>query len=394
MHAPQALKEVVAVFLKLGTIGFGGPAATITMMEDECVERRKWLPREQFLDILGMTNLIPGPNAFEMAIHIGLLRAGWLGFLLAGAAFILPATLITLAFAWIYVQAGTVTDLQPFLIGIRAAVLAVIVASMWRLGKSAVKSIPLAVIGAMVVALSLVGVDEIAALFAGAFGGMLWLRATTKPQPIVMGLAAIGNSGVSSAKLTPFVLATAAVGGVSTGVVSISLWQIGLFFLKIGAVLYGSGYVLIAFLEGGLVQQHGWLTRNQLLDAIAVGQFTPGPLLSTATFIGYLLAGVSGAIVATVAVFLPSFVFVAFLHRFLPRLRRSPWAAAFLDAVNVSAMALMVVVAINLGRQTMKGYTPWLVFAAAAALHLRWKTNPAWLILAGAAIGWFLLRLN
>ena len=187
------------------------------------------------------------------------------------------------------------------------------------------------------------------------------------------------------AATNPYLLATAA-GGIVAGAAGVSLWKMGLFFLKVGAVLYGTGYVLIAFLEDGLVNQHGWLTKDQLLDAIAVGQFTPGPLLSTATFIGYLLAEISGAMVVTVAVFLPSFVFVAALHRILPRLRKSPWTASFLDAVNVSAVALMAVVAVNLGRQTMTGWVPWLVFGLAGVLHLRWKTNPAWLVLVGAAV--------
>ena len=222
---------------------------------------------------------------------------------------------------------------------------------------------------------------------------MMWLRAIKRPSSASLGLAVVGQAGVGAAKSGPALLATTA-GGLSAGAAAISLWKIGLFFLKIGAVLYGSGYVLIAFLEDGLVQQHGWLTRNQLLDAIAVGQFTPGPLLSTATFIGYLLAGLPGAMVATAAVFFPAFVFVAALHRVLPRLRKSLWATAFLDAVNVSAIALMAAVAVNLGLQTMTGWLPWLVFAVAAVLHLRWKTNPAWLVLGGAAMGWLMLRFN
>jgi chromate transporter len=377
--------EVATLFLKLGTIGFGGPAATIAMMEQEVVERRKWLGREQYLDLVGMTNLIPGPNGVEMAIHLGLLRAGWLGYVLAGLAFVLPATALSLAFAWIYVHLGRTTNLEPFLFGIRPAVIAIMAVSMWRLGRSAVKSRSLLAIGILVAVAAVCGVDEVAAMFVGAVLGMFWLRAskaTNSAVPLWFLPGPKGSVGITHTG----VLGTTAIAGVSAAT-GATLWSMGLFFLKVGAVLYGSGYVLVAFLQDGLVQQHGWLTEEQLLDAIAVGQFTPGPLLSTVTFVGYLLLGARGAAVGTVAVFLPSFVFVAALYRVVPHVRRWQWTAAFLDSINVSAIALMAVVGIRLGGQTMTAWPAWVIFALAMILNLRWRLNPAWTVIGGAAIG-------
>jgi chromate transporter len=386
----RSVTEVSILFLKLGTIGFGGPAATIAIMEEEVVERRKWLSRQKFLDLVGMTNLIPGPNAVEMALHLGLMRAGWLGFLLAGVAFIFPAASISLVFAWMYVHLGTVANLGALFFGIRPVVIVVIVISVWRLGRNAVKSPSLLAIGILVVAAALLGVDEIAAMFAGAIMGMFWLRLSRKRR-ITSALLCLPGFCVSTGGVRAGLLSASAIGGVSAAT-GVSLWKLGLFFLKVGAVLYGSGYVLVAFLQDGLVRQHGWLSQNQLLDAIAVGQITPGPLLSTATFIGYLLLGSPGAIVATVAVFLPSFVFVPALNRVVPHVRRSLWAAAFLDSINVSATGLMAVVGVRLGQQTLTTWPAWTILAAAMAMSLRWKVPAALLVAGGALTGLLLIR--
>lgn len=377
------LRDIARLFLKLGFIAFGGPAAHIAMLEEEVVKRRQWLSRQHFLDLVGATNLIPGPNSTEMTMHVGFERGGWRGLFLAGACFILPAVAITGLFAWMYVQYGTLPKVQQFVYGIKPAVLAIILTAVWRLGQKAVKNWQLAVLGVAIAVLTFAGVDEVIALLAGGIVGMLWLR--------------YGRSGPpAAAALLPFAwlsrpkLAAAAVvtGGAAAGV---SLWKLGLFFLKVGAVLYGSGYVLIAFLEGGLVQNYNWLTQEQLLDAIAIGQFTPGPVLSTATFIGYVIAGTPGAVVATVAIFLPSFIFVLILNPIVPRLRKSPWTAAFLDAINVAALALMVTVTIQLGMATLTAWPAWVIAIASAAAALFLKVNPAWLVLGGAVLGYLLL---
>jgi len=369
----------VRLFLKLGAIGFGGPAVTIAMMEDEVVTRRKWLSRDYFLDLIGTTNLIPGPNATEIAIHVGYLRAGWLGLLLAGACFIIPAALITGVFAWAYVRFGSLPQIAPFLQGIKPAVLAVIVVALWRLGKTAVKGWRLGAMGLAVALASLLGVNEILALFAGGILGMAWLQADRLKRLFV------GRDGSALGWFIPGLASAMQQGqGLAPG---LSLWSLGLFFLKIGAVMYGSGYVLIAFLQGGLVDDLGWLTQQQLLDAIAAGQLTPGPLSSTATFIGYLLLGIPGALVCTVAMFLPSFLFVAALSPIVPRLRRSPWAGSFLDAVNVCALGLMAAVAVELGVATLRDWPSVLIALIAAVAALRWKLNSAWLVLGGAVAG-------
>jgi chromate transporter len=396
IQTSRPLPELFRAFLKLGVIGFGGPAALIAMMQEEFVERRKWLTRDGFLDLVGMTNLIPGPNAVEASLLLGLLRGGWLGCLVAGLCFILPATLISLGFAWMYVQVGSVANVQPFFVGIKPAVLAIIVTSVGRLGMTAAKNGPLVVIGVLVLILAFVGVNEVVAMFVGALLGMLWLQ-TRRSKPAVAAclgpLPLVGNTWVAGGSGKAMILGAASSGGLLAATAATApLWQLGLFFLKIGAVLYGGGYVLVAFLDGGLVEQYHWLSREQLLDAIAVGQITPGPLLSTVTFIGYLLHGMSGACVATVAVFLPSIVFVAALHRLLPRIRQSCWAAAFLDAVNISAVALMVVVAVRLGSQALADWSSWGIFLAAMIASLRWKANPAWLVLGGAVAGWITCR--
>jgi len=370
-----SLAEIAARFLRLGVVAFGGPAAHIALMDDEFVERRQWVPRQRFLDLIGATNLIPGPNSTEMTMHVGHERAGLPGMAVAGACFILPAALITAIFAWAYVQYGELPAVEPFLAGIKPAVLAVILGALWKLGKKAIKGWKVVPIAAAVFLAVLAGVGEVPALLAGGLLGMLLLRLS-----------------VGAAMLAPLALATrseawAAGSDASSSAVPFSLLKLGLFFLKVGAVLYGSGYVLIAFLEGGLVNELEWLTQQQLLDAIAVGQFTPGPVLTTATFIGYVLGGWPGAAVATACIFLPSFLFVAILHPLVAKLRESAWSAAFLDAVNAAAVALMAAVTVELGQATLVSWQAVAIAGAAAALLFTTKVNPAWLILGSAIVG-------
>jgi len=390
------LGELAKLFFKLGVIGFGGPAAHIAMMEDEVVKRRQWLTRSHFLDLIGATNLIPGPNSTEMAIHVGYTYGGWAGLIIAGVCFILPAVLITGGFAWIYVEFGTLPQVAPLIYGIKPAVLAVILGAVWRLGKKAVKSSKLLIIGLGVAVLVFFGQNEVIALLLGGSLGMIWLRLSDKGNPPPEETAAIMAAGLTTSAALK---ATAATGAT---VASVPLWQLGWFFLKVGSVLFGSGYVLVAFLEGGLVREQGWLTKAQLLDAIAIGQFTPGPVLSTSTFIGYLIAGFPGAVVATVAIFLPSFLFVVLLNPLVPRLRASKWASAFLDAVNVSSVALMGVVTLNLAQTTLLkpagafsiDWLSALIAISAAVLAIRFQINAAWLVLGGALIGWLFSVLS
>jgi chromate transporter len=371
------LYQLARVFLKLGTIGFGGPAAHMAMMEDEVVTRRSWLTSEAFLDLVGATNLIPGPNSTEMAIHIGYLYAGWQGLMVAGTCFILPAVTLTGILAWVYQQFGTLPQVMPFFNGIQSVVLAIIAVALWRLGQKALKTPRLWLVGLGVVWLVILGVNQVVALFLGGFIGMILLKEK------------LPSTGIAPFIGLPFSLPMAQI---SPTTVSPELWELGLFFLKVGSVLYGSGYVLVAFLENELVGKYGWLTQQQLLDAIAIGQFTPGPVLSTSTFIGYLIAGTPGAIVSTVGIFLPSFVFVALLNPLLPKLRRSKWMAAFLDAVNASAVALMAVVTWRLVQTMVFPTTGFNLMAAlivviSVVMILQWRVNAAWLILAGALLG-------
>jgi len=389
---PVRLGELAALFLKLGVISFGGPAAHIALMETEVVGKRQWMTRQQFLDLLGAANLIPGPTSTETAISVGFVRAAWPGLCVAGASFILPAALITGAFAWAYVRFGTLTQAVSVLGGVKAAVIAVIAIAIWRLGKTAVKNVPLAALGGLALAAFFLGVNPIAILFGGGLLGMLAGRATNFRAAAALLLLpafpqrlfrAAGGAGA----LWSRAFAAVAVASAATVVARPSVYRIGLFFLKVGAVLYGGGYVLLAFLEQGLVQQHAWLTHQQLLDAVAIGQFTPGPVLSTATFIGYILGGAPGAAVATVAIFLPSFFYVALLAPVLFRLRQSVWIAAFLDSVNVCAVALMSGVTIRLGADALRGWTMWAISVASLAVLLRWKVSPAWVVLAGGMAG-------
>ena len=372
--APGGLGEVARLFLKLGVIGFGGPAAHIALMREEVVRRRRWLSDERFLDLVGMASLIPGPTSTELSIYLGYVRAGWPGLLVGGSCFIGPAVAIVLALAWLYVRYGATPAAASALYGITPVIIAIVAHAMWGLGRTAVKG-PLSVlVGLGVLALALTGVNVLVLLVAG--GVVVMLRQARAPRAVglVAALTALGGAGAASGQ-------TAASGA------TVTFGTLFLTFLKIGAVLYGSGYVLLAFLRDDLVERLGWLTDRQLLDAVAVGQFTPGPVFTTATFIGYVLAGWVGALLATVAIFLPSFVFVAASRPLLPRLRRSPWAGTFLDGVNVAALALMAAVTWQLARAAIvDGFTVALLILSGAAL-LAARVNSAWLIVGGAAAG-------
>jgi chromate transporter len=390
------LRELASLFLKLGTISFGGPAAHIALMETEVVRKRQWLTKQQFLDLLGAANLIPGPTSTEMAINVGFVRTGWAGLCVAGASFILPAAVITGAFAWAYVRFGTLTQAVSVLGGIKAAVIVVIAIAIWRLGKTAVKGVGLAVLGGLALAAFFLGVSPIVILFGGGLVGMVVQRAASFRSPGALmfsplfgrrtfPISAAGGTWTSWSRAVGTVLvASTAAGAV---IARPSVYRIGLFFLKLGAVLYGGGYVLLAFLEQGLVQQNAWLTHQQLLDAVAIGQFTPGPVFSTATFIGYILGGAPGAAVATLGIFLPSFFYVALLAPVLFRLRQSAWIAGFLDSVNVCAVALMGGVTFRLAADALRGWPSWAIATISLAVILRWKVSPAWVIVGGGIAG-------
>jgi chromate transporter len=376
--SPGPLSEVAALFLKLGFVAFGGPAAHIALMRDEVVKRRRWVTEQQFLDLLGASNLIPGPTSTELAIYLGYARAGWRGLVLAGTLFILPAALISLAIAWAYVRYGSTPEATWLLDGIKPVIIAVVVQAIWALAKTAVKGWRLAAVGALVLVLYAAGFNEIVLLLGG---GLLVMAARhggrLQRSPRVLALV-------------PMVGAPALPAVAGTAVDPVSLFLV---FLKIGAVLYGSGYVLLAFLRNDFVVRLGWLTDQQLIDAVAVGQLTPGPVFTTATFIGYVVAGTSGAALATVAIFLPSFVFVAIIYPIVPRLRESAWMSAFLDGVNVAAIGLMVAVTWQLGRSAVVDWPSAGLALAATVLLLRWRINSVWLIAGGAAVGaivhWF-----
>src|SRR5213594_1268948 len=369
------LTELAALFLRLGATSFGGPAAHIAMMEDEVVRQRGWLTRAEFLDLLGATNLIPGPNSTELAIHIGHRRAGWPGLLVAGACFIVPAMLIVLALAWAYVRFGRLPEAAGLLYGVKPVVIAIVLQALLGLARAAVKSPTLGVAGAAAVAATAAGVHELVVL--GAVGMAIallgWAGERTSP----------GRSAPSVGPLA----APIAAAGVATGAAAFGLGALFLFFLKTGSVLFGSGYVLLAFLRADLVERWHWLSEGQLLDAIAVGQFTPGPVFTTATFIGYILGRTPGAIVATLGIFLPAFVFVALSGPFIPRIRRSETAGAFLDAVNASSLALMAVVTWQLGHSAVVDVTSLVLAVGSAIVLFRFRVNSAWLVLGGALVG-------
>lgn len=378
------LRELAALFLRLGTTAFGGPAAHIAMMHDEVVTRRKWLTDQEFLDLNSAANLIPGPNSTEMAIHIGYLRAGWRGLLVAGACFILPAVVIVTAFAWAYVQYGTTPQATALFYGIQPVVIVIIAQALWLLGRKVFKHAGLLALGAAILGLYLLGVNEIFLLVVAGVVVMVWRNAQRATPALFFALplqnivAAIFLTG------TPIVAAA----------VEFSYTTLFLYFLKIGSVLYGSGYVLLAFLHDDFVQNLGWLTEQQLLDAVAIGQITPGPVFTTATFIGYLVGGGWGAVVATLGIFLPAFFFVGITHPFIPRMRASKWFGALLDGVNVASAALMAGVTLQLARTAVTDWYTLGIALVAAVILFRFKLNATWLMLGGAIAGlvFFALR--
>jgi chromate transporter len=366
-----ALREVAGLFLRLGFTAFGGPAAHVSLMHDEVVTRRKWLTDQEFLDLLGATNLIPGPNSTEMAIHLGFRRAGWPGLVAGGVCFILPAMLIVLALAWAYARFGALPETGSLLYGVKPVVIAIIVQALWVLGHKALRSLSLAVVAGAVLALYFLGINEIGLLFGG---GLLLMIARNLGRLRERTAAALflplGGIGAAAAAAAPF-----------------SLPLLFFTFLKIGAVMYGSGYVLLAFLRADLVVRYGWLTDQQLLDAIAIGQVTPGPLFTTATFIGYTLGGAPAALLATLGIFLPSFVFVALSNPFIPRMRRSPWLGALLDGVNAAALGLMAAVTWQIGQASLVDPLTVIVALTSLVLLLRFRVSSTWLIVGGAAVG-------
>ena len=370
------LKEVALVFFKLGCFAFGGPAAHIAMMEDEIIEKRKWMTRDYFLDLIGTTNLIPGPNSTEMTMHCGYERAGKAGLFVAGIAFIIPATIITAILAYLYVEYGQLPEIEPFIYGIKPAVLAIIAGAILKLGKKAVKSTELIILGVLVLTASLLGVNEVVALLSAGVLGMLYFYLKSKTR-----------SNLNT--ISPFLLFL----GINATIAKVSTLKLFLIFLKVGAILYGSGYVLFAYLDAELVTR-GLLTRVELIDAIAIGQFTPGPVLSTSTFIGYQLSGFTGALVATTGIFLPSFLFVLILNPFIPRMRNSTLLRYFLDAVNVAAVAVMLAVLLVMAKETL---VEWQSIAIALiAVFLTFKTNIStiWTIIIGAVLGFLLITLT
>ena len=357
---------------QLGTIPFGGPAAHIAMMDDEVVKRRQWMSRETLLDLLGVTNLIPGPNSTELAIHIGYERAGWKGLGIAGICFILPAMLVVWALAAVYVRFQTIPAVGWLLYGVKPVIIAIVLQALWKLGKAVIKDIPTAIAGIAVLAAFWFNVNEIALLLLAGLGVTLYkLRRSSTGTAALLPLTGL----LAQASLT-----TAAVG-------KATLLQVFFVFLKIGSVLYGSGYVLLAFLQRDLVEHTHWLTSQQLLDAVAIGQLTPGPIFTTATFIGYLLWGNAGAIAGTIGIFLPAFFFVALVNPWVPKLRSSPWASGFLDGVNAASLGLMAVVIYTLARETLVDWLTIAVAVVSAIVVFRFKVNAAWLVLAGAIVG-------
>lgn len=377
MDQPGRLKEIAFLFLKLGLIAFGGPAAHISMLEEEVVRKRQWMSRQHFLDLVGATNLIPGPNSTEMTMHCGHERAGWKGLFVAGTCFIIPAVVLTGLLAYLYVEYGTIPAIEPFLYGIKPAVLAIILSAIYKLGKKALKNWQLGLIGAAVILASLLGVNEITAILAAGLLGIFWY-----------GLSRANAGTLNNQPLIPLLFSGGAAAALGT---TISNTKLFLVFLKVGAVLFGSGYVLVAYLDAELVEKLEWLSRPQLLDAIAMGQFTPGPVLSTATFIGYQINGVYGAIAATLGIFLPSFFFVLLLNPVVPKLRKSALAAAFLDAVNIGAVGVMIGVTIRLGEEVLTDWRAWFIALLSIAISFSWKkASSLYIVVGGAVLGYVL----
>jgi chromate transporter len=377
------LAELALLFLRLGTTAFGGPAAHIAMMEDEVVRRRRWLSREDFLDLLGATNIIPGPNSTEMAIHIGYQRCGWAGLVVAGVSFIVPAFFMVLLIAWAYVNYGRLPQFQGVLYGVKPVVLAIILQALWRLGQTAIKTLFLAGLAILTIIANFAGVNELIVLLAGGILAALrpCMSADWRQHLRALGILLL----VACAFL---ILIFFVVNDRSSVPVSFSLPALFMYFLKVGSVLYGSGYVLLAFLQADLVGNWHWLTTGQLLDATAVGQITPGPVFTTATFIGYLLGGLTGALIATCGIFLPAFFFVAISSFLIPRLRRNIVAGYFLEGLNVGSLALMVVVTFYLTPAALVDWLTILLSLISLFLLVWWRLNSIWLILLGALTGY------
>jgi chromate transporter len=382
-----SLGEIALVFLKLGTIAFGGPAAHLAMMEEEFVRRRRWITQAEFLDRLATANLIPGPSSTEVAIFVGQRKRGWQGLIVAGCCFIVPAALIVTAIAWAYVRFGSLPKVEGILAAIKPAVVAIVIQALGKMGRTGLRTVSLAAIGVLAVGLSLLGVGPVLVLaFAGAVAAAdLLMKRTMKNR--LLGISVLSF-------LNPMRLA--GIGGLATALVAtgaafpVGLTRLFLSFLKIGSVVFGSGYVLLAFLQTEFVGRLHWLTDKQLLDAVAVGQFTPGPLFTTATFIGYLVAGGRGALVATVGVFLPGFVLVAVSGPLIPRLRRSPVASAALDGVVAGSLALMAVVAMQLAKASIADWKTLAVFGVSLIALLRLGVNSAWVVGSAAILGWLI----
>jgi len=370
----KRLKELAIAFLKLGTVAFGGPAAHIAMMDAEFVQRRQWLDRPKLMDMIGFTNLIPGPNSTELAIHIGLERGGWRGLIVAGTCFILPALVIVWIFAIIYKQYQSFPQLSSLLYGIKPVIIAILIQALWKLRTAGIKSITTGIVLIVTIALFFLGINEIFLLLGSGLAVMLlkWRSPPSTSLGLIFLPTSVDSvtSGVDLVKSEP------------------ATWS-GIFwaFLKIGSVLYGGGYVLWAFLQKEIVERSHWITSQQLLDAIAVGQVTPGPIFTTATFIGYLIGGNAGAIAATVGIFLPSFIFVAVFSRFLEQLRRSPLMSGFLDGVNASSLGLMAAITFQLGQTSLTDLLTMVLAIVSCILLFATKINSTWILLAGAAIG-------
>lgn len=373
MQPLNDIRELSRLFLKLGILAFGGPAAHIAMMEAEVVSRLGWLTRQQFVDLIGATNLIPGPNSTELAIHIGYTRAGWRGLIAAGVCFIFPAMLMVWALAMVYVHYQTLPQVDWLLYGVKPVILAIILQALWRLGTTAAKDVRTGVAGVGAAVMALLGWHPILLLAIAGLGLMLINNIRHLSRYHLLSIAPVIGTFVPAAQ--------------SNAASPITLWGVFGFFLKVGAVLYGSGYVLLAFLQDGLVEQWQWMTSSQLLDAVAIGQITPGPVFTTATFIGYLLAGHAGALVATIGIFLPSFIFVAAVNPLLPRLRQSRWASAFLDGVNAASLGLMAAVTYKLTTTALIDWFTVLLALLSCIAVFRFKLNSAWIVLAGALLG-------
>jgi chromate transporter len=374
-----SLGEIALAFLKLGTIAFGGPAAHLAMMEEEFVRRRRWITQADFLDRMAAANLIPGPSSTETTIFIGQLKRGWRGLIVAGSCFILPATIMVSLIAWAYVRYGTLPQAAGMLYAIKPVVVAIVMQALWKLAKTGVQTKFLAMIAVLAVALNLFGLGPILVLLiAGAISAAgLWLR--MKSRPVAVSVAAL-----------PKFFAAGLVTAATAAALPFSLWRLFLSFLKIGSVVFGSGYVLLAFLQSEFVERLHWLTEKQLIDAVAVGQFTPGPVFTTATFIGYIMGGWLGAIVATAGIFVPGFLLVAASGPLLPRIRRSPMIASVLDGVVAGSLALMAVVTWQLGKAAIVDRMTIAIFVVSAVALLRFRVNSAWLIGAAAVGGWAL----